>query len=165
MGNHALLSARTEKGFQQDVLTMNELMKIDPTKADPTVSGRELNEFLEVKTKYSDWFGSMKVYGFEEGVDFLLVTQKRETNNPKNPYTEFIDHQLTIQMAKELCMIQRTEKGKKARQYFIGLEEAWNTPEMVMSRALRIADITITALPKEQYSAFVDQLRVLEVKM
>lgn len=128
---------------------MNELIKVDYSKVDPTVSGRELHEFLEVKTKYGDWFSRMKEYGFEEGVDFILVAQKRETNNPKNPYTEFIDHELTIPMAKELCMIQRTEKGKIARLYFIALEKAWNTPEMVMSRAVKMADETIKNLQIE----------------
>lgn len=128
---------------------MNELIKVNYSKADPTVSSRELHEFLEVKTKYGDWFSRMKEYGFTEGIDFILVTQKRETNNPKNPYTEFADHELTISMAKELCMIQRTEKGKMARQYFIALEKAWNTPEMVMSRALKMADVTIKNLQVE----------------
>lgn len=125
---------------------MNELIKVDYTKAEPAVSGRELHEFLEVKTKYGDWFSRMKEYGFTEGIDFILVTQKRETNNSKNPYTEFIDHELTIPMAKELCMIQRSDKGKIARQYFLSIEKAWNTPEMVMSRALKMADITINNL-------------------
>jgi anti-repressor protein len=125
---------------------MNELIKVDYTKAEPAVSGRELHEFLEVKTKYIDWFGRMKEYGFTEGVDFILVAQKRETNNPKNSHTEFIDHELTIPMAKELCMIQRSDKGKMARQYFLSIEKAWNTPEMVMSRALKMADITINNL-------------------
>jgi len=128
---------------------MNELIKVNYSKVDPTVSGRELHELLEVKTKYGDWFSRMKEYGFTEGVDFILVAQKRETNNPKNPYIEFIDHELTIPMAKELCMIQRTEKGKMARQYFIALEKAWNTPEMVMSRALKMANITIKSIQIE----------------
>ena len=87
------------------------------------VSARELHEFLEVKTKYVDWFNRMKEYGFEENTDFVLVTQKRETNNPKNPYTEIQDHAMNIDMAKELSMIQRTEKGKEARQYFIQCEK------------------------------------------
>jgi anti-repressor protein len=135
---------------------MNELIKVDYTKADPTVSGRELYEFLEVKTKYWDWFSRMKEYGFTEGVDFILVAQKRETKNPKNPYTEFIDHELTIPMAKELCMIQRSDKGKMARQYFLSIEKAWNTPEMVMSRALKMADITINNLRIENSRLAVD---------
>lgn len=97
----------------------------------------------------------MKEYVFTEGTDYILVTQKRETNNPKNPTTKFIDHELTIPMAKELCMIQRTEKGKMARQYFLSIEKAWNTPEMVMSRALKMADITIRNLQIENEELLV----------
>ncbi|HBC96080.1 MAG TPA: oxidoreductase [Clostridium sp.] len=128
---------------------MNDLVKVNYSKEEPTVSGRELHEFLNVRTKYSDWFGRMKEYGFTEGVDFTLVAQKKETNNPRNPFTEYTDHQLTIPMAKELCMIQRTEKGKIARQYFISIEKAWNTPEMIMSRALKMADNKIEYLKAE----------------
>ena len=128
---------------------MNELIKVNYSNQEPTVSGRELHEFLEVKTKYADWFHRMREYGFTEGVDFTLVAQKRETNNPKNPYTDYLDHQLTIPMAKELCMIQRTERGKMARQHFLSIEKAWNTPEMVMSRALKMADQTIQHLQIE----------------
>lgn len=128
---------------------MNELIRVDYSKVDPTVSGRELHQVLEVRTKYGDWFNRMKEYGFTESMDFLLVAQKRETNNPKNPFTEYVDHQLTVPMAKELCMIQRTEKGKMARQYFLSIEKAWNTPEMVMSRAIKMADRTIQHLEIE----------------
>lgn len=128
---------------------MHELMRVNYTKDVPTVSGRELHEFLGVKTKYADWFPRMKEYGFTENVDFTLVAQKRETNNPKNPFTDFLDHQLSIPMAKEICMIQRTERGKQARQYFLAIENAWNTPEMIMSRALKMADYRISHLESE----------------
>jgi anti-repressor protein len=134
---------------------MNELMKVDYSRKEPTVSGRELHEFLEVKTKYKDWFPRMKEYGFTENQDFTLVAQKRATNNPKNPYTEIIDHQITIPMAKEICMIQRSEKGKQARQYFLAIEKAWNTPEMVMSRALKMAEYRINHLEVENSKLLV----------
>lgn len=129
---------------------MNELIKINYENADrPTVLGRDLHEVLGIKTKYVDWFNRMCEYGFTENTDFILAAQKRETNNPKNPYTVVNDHQLTIEMAKELCMIQRSDKGKRCRQYFIELEKAWNTPEMVMGRALKIAQNQLDSLKGE----------------
>lgn len=124
---------------------MNELIKINYENADrPTVMGRELHEALEVKTKYADWFKRMCEYGFAENTDFLAISQKRETAQGNE--TTYNDHQLTIEMAKEICMIQRTDKGKQCRQYFIELEKAWNTPEMVMGRALKIAQNQIDSL-------------------
>ena len=127
----------------------NELIKIDYTTSDrPTVLGRDLHEMLEVETRYNDWFPRMCEYGFEEGKDFYSFLSKNpEGGRPKQ------EHQLTIAMAKELCMLQRSEKGKQCRQYFIQVEEAWNTPEQVMARALRVADETIKSLTAELESA------------
>ena len=127
----------------------NELIKIDYTNSDrPTVLGRDLHEMLEVETRYNDWFPRMCEYGFEEGKDFYSFLSKNpEGGRPKQ------EHQLTIAMAKELCMLQRSEKGKQCRQYLIAIEEAWNTPEQVMARALRVADETIKSLTAELESA------------
>ena len=100
-----------------------ELIKIIEREGRQLVSGRELHEFLEIKTKYKDWFRRMVEYGFEEEIDFIKVAQKRATNNLKNPVTTVIDHAISIDMAKEISMIQRTEKGKIARQYFINCEK------------------------------------------
>ena len=100
-----------------------ELIKIIEREGRQLVSGRELHEFLEIRTKYKDWFRRMVEYGFEEAIDFIRVAQKRATNNLKNPVTTVIDHAISIDMAKEISMIQRTEKGKIARQYFINCEK------------------------------------------
>ena len=113
---------------------MNELIKVNYDNDTPTVSGRELHEFLEVKSKYADWFKNMIAYGFSENTDYISFSKNLENGGRTK------DHQLTIEMAKELCMLQRNEKGKQARQYFINLEKAWNTPEMIMSRALKMAE-------------------------
>lgn len=130
---------------------MNEIIKINTDNSDrPTVMGRELHEALEIKTRYTDWFKRMCEYGFTENSDFVLVTQKCETNNPKNPTTEIINHQLTIDMAKEICMIQRSDIGRKCRQYFIEVEKKWNSPEAVMDRALKYADQKIKQLKQER---------------
>ena len=112
---------------------MNELIKINTSNPDrPTVLGRDLHEALEVKTAYKDWFPRMCEYGFTEGKDFCSILSESTGGRPAT------DHQLTIPMAKELCMLQRTEKGKECRQYFIKVEEAWNTPEMIVARAHQI---------------------------
>lgn len=119
---------------------MDALFKIEPNeKLDRVVSGRDLHSFLEIKARYNDWFPRMCAYGFEENRDYTLVTQKRSTNNPKNPWTEITNHMMTLDMAKQIAMIQRNEKGKQAREYFIQAEKAWNTPEMVLARAMEMA--------------------------
>ena len=115
-----------------------ELIKINMDSSDrPTVMGRELHELLEVKTAYKDWFPRMCEYGFTEGVDYCSFLSNRSDGLAGKPRT---DHQLTIDMAKEICMIQRSEKGKACRRYFLEVEKNWNSPEAVMSRALKIAD-------------------------
>lgn len=126
---------------------MNELIKVNYENSErPTVMGRDLHEALEVKTAYKDWFPRMCEYGFEEGIDFCSFLSESTGGRPAT------DHQLTVDMAKEICMIQRSEKGKKCRQYFLELEKAWNTPEMVMGRALKIAQSQIDELKHENYN-------------
>ena len=120
---------------------MNELIKVNydnPEK--PVVSGRELHEALDITTRYNDWIARMCEYGFTEDKDFYSFLSKSSGGSPSTA------HMLTIPMAKELCMIQRTDIGRKFRQYFISIEEAWNSPEMVMQRALSIANERVKAL-------------------
>ena len=128
---------------------MNELLKVNYDSNRITLSARELHEFLEIGTKYQDWIKRMFEYGFNENIDYRLVTQKRETNNPKNPYTTYTDHEITIEMEKEISMLQRNEKGKQARHYFIELEKKWNSPEFVMNRALQISKKQVEKLMLE----------------
>lgn len=123
---------------------MSELNNLIPISYDnperPTVSGRELHEFLQVKTAYKDWFPRMVEYGFTEGEDFnSLKIERVQDEGGRKVSRTLDDHQLTIPMAKELCMIQRNERGKKARQYFLAVEAQWNSPEAVMRRAVLIA--------------------------
>ena len=108
------------------------------------VSGRDLHEFLEIGTQYTKWFERMTEYGFEENEDFVALSQKRLT--AQGNQTEYVDHILKLDMAKEISMIQRNEKGKQARQYFLQIEKAWNSPEMIMKRALQFADKKIVKL-------------------
>lgn len=116
---------------------MNELIKINYDSERPTVLGRDLHEALSIRTPYTQWFDRMKEYGFTENVDYTSFSQICEKPLGGRPNT---DHQLTIEMAKEICMIQRSEKGKQCRQYFIAVEEQFNNPQAIMARALRVAD-------------------------
>ena len=119
---------------------MNEIIKVNYENDRPTVLARELHDFLEVKTAFKDWFPRMCEYGFSEGIDFSSFLSESSGGRPAQ------DAQLTIEMAKEICMLQRNQRGKQARQYFIQLEKDWNSPEKVMARALQIADKKIRAL-------------------
>lgn len=94
---------------------MKELIKINDNN---TISGRELHKFLQIGTAYKDWFPRMVEYGFVEGVDFCSKMSKTSPNGGRPS----INHDLTIGMAKEICMIQRNERGKQARLYFIECE-------------------------------------------
>ena len=112
---------------------MNEIIRIDYENENPTVSGRELHAALGVATQYKDWFPRMCEYGFIEGRDFSSILSESTGGRPST------DHALSVPMAKELCMLQRNDQGKKFRQYFISVEDAWNSPDKVMERALQIA--------------------------
>ena len=116
---------------------MGELIKIEVKNNQQLVSGRELHEFLEIKTPYTQWFERMCDYGFVENTDYILVSQKSESSNITGVKV-VQDHLMTLNMAKEISMLQRNKKGKQARIYFIKCEEAWNSPEMILARANQI---------------------------
>lgn len=105
-----------------------------------TVSARELHENLKIETPFHKWFPRMCEYGFTVGTDFWTKMSESTGGRPST------DYEITLDMAKELCMIQRTPEGKKIREQLIALEKAWNTPEQVMARALKLADQTIDSL-------------------
>lgn len=107
---------------------------------EPTVSARELHRGLEIKSKYADWFKNMSAYGFTENIDYFTISKNLENGG------RTIEHEISVDMAKQICMIQRSEKGRQYRQYFLDLEKAWNTPEQVFARALKMADQTIAKL-------------------
>ena len=120
---------------------MNELIKVTYHNDRPAVSARELHEFLDVGTRFNDWFPRMCEYGFKEGEDFNLLKNEQVQMEGNRMVSRMVDDAiLSLDMAKEICMIQRNEKGKIARQYFLALERDWNSPEKVMSRALRYAE-------------------------
>lgn len=132
---------------------MDELIKINYDSERPTVNGRDLHDALQIKTAYKDWFPRMCEYGFSEGTDFCSFLSESSGGRPA------VNHQLTIDMAKQLCMIQRTDIGRKFRRYFIQVEEAWNSPEAVMARALQFANQQLAIL-KHQNMEFADKIAV-----
>lgn len=119
---------------------MNELVKVNLDTQ--TVSARELHEQLHIGTRFNDWFPRMCEYGFEEGKEYYSKMSKTSESGGRPS----VDYDISVDMAKQICMIQRTPEGKAVRQYLIDLEKAWNTPEQVMARALKLADQTIDKL-------------------
>lgn len=133
--------------YQKKGATMNNLIPVTYQNDRPAVSARELHKFLEVKTDFRHWFSRMCEYGFSKGEDFdPVIFDQVRMEGSREVKRVIEDSVMSIDMAKELCMIQRTERGKQARQYFLAIEKDWNSPQQVMARALKMADVTIASL-------------------
>lgn len=135
---------------------MNDLLRVNYDTDQPTVSARDLHEKLNIRTAFKDWFPRMCEYGFEEGKDFC--SKMSETSSKGGRPSK--DADLSIDMAKQICMIQRSPEGKMIRQYFIDLEKAWNTPEQIFARALKMADREIEKLKSHNASLLEDNQRM-----
>lgn len=133
---------------------MNELIKINYEAETPTVSARDLHAGLEIKTAFKDWFPRMAEYGFEAEKDFCSKMSESTGGRPA------ADYEISVDMAKQICMIQRSEKGKQYRQYFLDLEKAWNTPEQIFARALKLADKEIEKLKSSNAGLLEDVQRM-----
>ena len=136
---------------------MTELIKVQERDGEQLVSGRELHKFLEVATPYKKWFDRMSEYGFIENKDYLTVDKNVHGQNGQIMPQKEVNHLMKISMAKEISMLQRNEKGKEARSYFIKCEEAWNSDEIVMARALSIQNKKILG--------YKEKIDVLETKI
>ena len=138
---------------------MNQLINITQNENnDSVVSGRELHEFLEVESNYTTWFNRMTEYGFTEEIDFIPILEKSSGGRPSQ------DHALKLDMAKEISMIQRTEKGKEARQYFIQVEKEYKQRQQApMTLDQKIAAIaTGYGSVKEELLEVKDRVEDLE---
>lgn len=118
---------------------MNEIITVNFDTQ--TVSARDLHKIVGSTERFANWFERQLQFGFVENEDF---TGCKKFNTLANQ--ELQDYEMTVDMAKHICMVQRNEKAKEVRQYLIDLEKAWNTPEQIMSRALKLADQTIASL-------------------
>lgn len=136
---------------------MNEILKVNYDAEQPTVSARELHNVLGVQSRFSRWFESNKEL-FIEGEDYNKCTSSTVVNN--GAVRELDDYTITVLMAKHLAMMSRTEKGKQIRDYLIDLEKAWNTPEQVMARALKLADKEIDRLKADNKVLLEDTARM-----
>lgn len=127
----------------------NQLINIEVRDDQQLVSARDLYKSLEVKRKFSLWVND-NFKNFEEGFDFTRVRASTLVNNGAK--RDLQDYAITLDMAKELCMMSKTSKGREVRQYFIQVEKSWNSPEMIMKRALEIANTQVQKLQKKNES-------------
>lgn len=132
---------------------MDEIIKVNYENGQPTVSARDLHEGLDIKSNFTTWFDRMCEYGFTEN-DYKKCFPNLESGC--NGGQNMVDYQITVDMAKQICMIQRSEKGRQYRTYFLELEKAWNTPEQIMARALEIARKTIDDMKRENATLVED---------
>lgn len=141
---------------------MNVLIPINYDGEQPTVSARALHTGLEISRRFSVWFETNS-QGFVENEDYTSVLSDTVVNN--GAHREIQDYSLSVDMAKHICLMSRTEKGKQIRQYFIDLEKAWNTPEQIMARALKVADKRIELLKQDNVllAQDVERMRPKEI--
>lgn len=130
------------------------IITIYEEQGDFPVNGRELHKKLGIDSNYTTWFKRMCEYGFLDQADYRVCFPNLESDSRGGQNK--IDHQLSLSMAKELCMLQRTEQGRTIRRYLISIEEAWNTPEKVLARALQVANKVI--------ANFKDEVKALSEK-
>lgn len=136
---------------------MNEIIQINYESENPMISARDLHEGLGIEKRFSAWFDTNST-GFIENEDYTPYLWVHPQNKQ-----EFTDYHLTVDMAKHICLMSRTEKGKQCRQYLIDLEKAWNTPEQVFARALKLADKEIDKL-KADKSILIEDVQRMKPK-
>ena len=127
---------------------MQELIQVEVNEQqEPVVSARELHRVLGVKKHFTDWWKQQQGYGFTENEDYTYAPRSEEVqNNGGVQIRQLDDYAMKLDMAKELALVSKTEKGKEVRKYFIQVEKDFNSPEKIMARALKIAEHQISVL-------------------
>lgn len=135
---------------------MNALIPIRENDGQQAVGGRDLHAFLEVGAEYRHWFPRMLAYGFVEGDDYAVISDRVARDGRGG--IDRTDHVLTLDMAKELAMLQRTTKGKQARRYFIEVEKrARQTPALPRTYAEALRELADSAERAAALEAKVEQ--------
>jgi anti-repressor protein len=133
-----------ETEFNDGALKTNpiaELLKVTVNEqGQQLVSARDLHKFLEIQSDFTHWCKRMFEYGFSENEDFTSILTESTGGRPS------IDYALKIDMAKEISMIQRTDKGKQARLYFIECEKRNQQPQLTVDKILNDPDFAIALL-------------------
>lgn len=140
---------------------MNEIINVNYDGDKPTVSARELYDKIGSTERFSSWFERQLQYGFEENKDYTSAKTFTVVNNGAK--RELDDYDLTIEAAKEICIVQKNEKAREIRKYLIKLDEAWNDPQQVLSRALKIAEANISSL-KQQNTLLIEENKRMKPK-
>lgn len=137
---------------------MQQLIPVVESENEVLVNGRDLHDFLEVKERYPQWFDRMVGYGFEEDVDYIGFTEKSDKPNGGRPTVE---HHMKIDMAKEISMLQRTDKGKEARRYFIAVEKEYKNNKPDLSDLLKdpFAALTLMFEATSQTKESVEEVK------
>ena len=141
-----------------DIIAPNTLKVNSETE---TISARSIHDSLEISKRFSEWFNQFKD-DFTEGTDYSGTYLKVQSNQYGGE-KEIEDYQISIEMAKHICMMSHSEKGKKVRQYFIDLEKAWNTPDLVIARGLLAAN-TLIAQKDEKIKDLTAENEVMKPK-
>ena len=122
---------------------MNDLIIVSENNGKQTVDARGLHTALEVGRDFSNWIKDrIEKYGFLAGIDY--ETRSPDLASESHGGQNRIEYALSVPMAKELAMVENNAKGREVRQYLIKLEQSWNTPELVIARALQAANSIIT---------------------
>lgn len=146
---------------------MKELIKIDENNK---VDGRELYAFLHVKTPYTMWFERMCEYGFTENADYWTANKNVIRDDGAVMPQKRVDHTMTISMAKEISMIQRNERGKQARLYFIECENKLKTLSKpmnqleVMAESIRILQEQENRIRQVEQAQDAQEQRLIEIE-